>query len=79
MNIITKNLRFRCKKSGHFTKQVKNFTNRQFNHSQHPEKWYIKVPIMASKYEDKIFATEPSGFNKDINTVLRKRCENSYE
>jgi len=38
---------------------VKNFTIRQFNHSQHTDKWYIKVPIIASKYEEEIFATEP--------------------
>jgi hypothetical protein len=51
--------RFCCKKSGSFTKQAKNFTFRQINNSHSPEKWYIKVPIIASMYETKIFATEP--------------------
>ena len=52
----------RCKKSGYFTKPMETFTIRKVNHSPHPEKWYKKVPIIASKYKKKIFATEPDLF-----------------
>jgi Acetyltransferases, including N-acetylases of ribosomal proteins len=52
--------RFRCKKSGNFTKQVKNIIIRQINYFHHPEKWHITVLIMALKYAKKIFAMEPS-------------------
>jgi hypothetical protein len=38
---------------------VKIFTIRKVNHSQHPEKWHIKGTIIASKCENKIFATQP--------------------
>ncbi len=48
---------FICEKSGYFTKQVQNFTIKKVNHSHHSEEWYIKVLIIASKCEKRIFAT----------------------
>lgn len=39
---------------------------RKVNHSYYPKKWYIKVTIIASKYENKYFATQPWKLNAEI-------------
>jgi hypothetical protein len=58
---------FCCKKSGSFTKSVKNFTIRKVNHSNHLEKWYIKVSITALKCKKKIFATQSFVTTPELN------------
>lgn len=39
---------------------------RKVNYPQHPEKWYIKATIIASKCENKYFATQPWKLNAEV-------------